>query len=215
MGQENSVENKAAELLRLHQDPTLLTVVNVWDSISAKVVADTPGTAALATASHSIAASLGYPDGEKIPADLMIEAVGRIVEATTLPVTADLEGGYGDPTGTVRKAIGVGVVGANIEDQMRPLEEAVALLVRERLTGIAPPASARKLVDLWRNWIEEKAGPDLQRQYRAERGPEVRHQNGVLRGRRGRRGAAGMAEPEPGAGSGSPEPALPAVNRLR
>ena len=126
MGQENSVENKAAELLRLHQDPTLLTVVNVWDSISAKVVADTPGTAALATASHSIAASLGYPDGENIPVDLMIEAVGRIVEATTLPVSADLEGGYGDPAGTVRKAIGVGVVGANIEDQMRPLDEAVA-----------------------------------------------------------------------------------------
>jgi 2-methylisocitrate lyase-like PEP mutase family enzyme len=126
MGQENSVENKAAELLRLHQDPTLLTVVNVWDSITAKVVADTPGTAALATASHSIAASLGYPDGENIPVDLMIEAVGRIVDATTLPVSADLEGGYGDPAGTVRKAIGVGVVGANIEDQMRPLDEAVA-----------------------------------------------------------------------------------------
>jgi 2-methylisocitrate lyase-like PEP mutase family enzyme len=126
MGQENSVENKAAELLRLHQDPTLLTLVNVWDSISAKVVAETPGTAALATASHSIAASLGYEDGEKIPVDLMIEAVGRIVEATTLPVTADLEGGYGDPAETVRKAIGVGVVGANIEDQMRPVDEAVA-----------------------------------------------------------------------------------------
>jgi 2-methylisocitrate lyase-like PEP mutase family enzyme len=126
MGQENSVENKAAELMRLHQDPTLLTVVNVWDSISAKVVAGTPGTAALATASHSIAASWGYPDGEKIPVDTMIEAVGRIVEATTLPVTADLEGGYGDPAGTIRKAIGVGVVGANIEDQMRPLDEAVA-----------------------------------------------------------------------------------------
>ncbi len=126
MGQENSVANKAAELLRLHQDPTLLTVVNVWDAISAKVVAETPGTAALATASHSIAASLGYPDGEKIPVDLMIEAVGRIVEATTLPVTADLEGGYGDPAGTVRKAIGVGVVGANVEDQMKPLDEAAA-----------------------------------------------------------------------------------------
>jgi 2-methylisocitrate lyase-like PEP mutase family enzyme len=125
MGQENSLENKAAELLRLHQDPTLLTVVNVWDSISAKVVAETPGTAALATASHSIAASWGYPDGEKIPVDTMIEAVGRIVEATTLPVTADLEAGYGDPAGTIRKAIGVGVVGANIEDQMRPLDEAV------------------------------------------------------------------------------------------
>ena len=124
MGEEHSLENKAAELLRLHQDPTLLTVVNVWDSISAKVVAETPGTAALATASHAIAASWGYPDGEQIPVDTMIEAVGRIAEATTLPVTADLEGGYGDPAETVRKAIGVGIVGANVEDQMRPLDEA-------------------------------------------------------------------------------------------
>ena len=122
---QESLENKAAELLRLHQDPTLLAVVNVWDAISAKVVAETPGTAALATASHAVAASLGYPDGEKIPVDLMIEAVGRIVDATTLPVTADLEAGYGDPAGTVRKAIGVGVVGANVEDQMKPLDEAV------------------------------------------------------------------------------------------
>ncbi|MEO7942654.1 MAG: isocitrate lyase/phosphoenolpyruvate mutase family protein [Marmoricola sp.] len=126
MGQENSVENKAAELLRLHTDPTLLTLVNVWDSITAKVVSDTPGTAALATASHSIAASWGYEDGENIPVDLMIQAVGRIVEATTLPVSADLEGGYGDAAETVRKAIGVGIVGANIEDQLKPLDEAVA-----------------------------------------------------------------------------------------
>src|SRR6478609_5740110 len=125
MSHEDSLEGKAAELLRLHTAPTLLTVVNVWDSISAKVVADTPGTAALATASHSIAASWGYEDGENIPVDLMIEAVGRIVEATTLPVSADLEGGYGDAAETVRKAIGVGVVGANVEDQMRPLDEAV------------------------------------------------------------------------------------------
>ncbi len=122
----DSLDNKAAELLRLHQDPTLLTVVNVWDSITAKVVADTPGTAALATASHSIAASWGYEDGENIPVDLMIEAVGRIVEATTLPVSADLEGGYGDPAGTIRKAIGVGIVGANLEDQLRPVKEAAA-----------------------------------------------------------------------------------------
>src|SRR4051794_28562716 len=122
---QTALENKAAELLRLHQDPTLLTVVNVWDSISAKVVADTPGTAAIATASHAIAASWGYPDGEKIPVDTMIEAVGRIVEATALPVTPALGGGYGAPAETVRKAIGVGVVGANVEDQMKPLDEAV------------------------------------------------------------------------------------------
>ena len=54
----------------------------------------------------------------------MLEAVGRIVAATDLPVSADLEGGYGDPAETVRRAIGIGVVGANIEDQMRPLAEA-------------------------------------------------------------------------------------------
>src|SRR5687768_7573379 len=115
---------KATELLRLHHDPTLLTVVNVWDVISATVVADVPGTAALATASHSIAASWGYPDGEKIPLDLMLDSVARIAEATDLPVTADLEGGYGDAAETVRRAIGLGVVGANIEDQLKPTAEA-------------------------------------------------------------------------------------------
>lgn len=115
--------SKGAELLRLHQDPALLTVVNVWDAISAKVVTDTPGTTALATASHSIAASRGYEDGENIPVDEMIAEVGRIVAATELPVSADLEGGYGDPATTIRKAIDVGVVGANIEDQMRPVAE--------------------------------------------------------------------------------------------
>jgi 2-methylisocitrate lyase-like PEP mutase family enzyme len=124
----DSLEGKAAELKRLHHDPTLLTVVNVWDCISAKVVADTPGTSALATASHSIAAAWGYEDGENIPVELMIEAVGRIAAATTLPVTADLEAGYGDPAETVRKAIGVGIVGANLEDQMRPLADAVAIV---------------------------------------------------------------------------------------
>ena len=123
MADDRTVE-KASTLRRLHEAPELLTVVNVWDVISAKVVADVEGTVALATASHSIAASYGYPDGEHIPRDLMLEAVGRIVGATDLPVTADLEGGYGDPADTVRRAIGIGVVGANIEDQLRPVAEA-------------------------------------------------------------------------------------------
>jgi 2-methylisocitrate lyase-like PEP mutase family enzyme len=117
---------RATRLLELHRAPELLTVVNVWDVISATVVADVPGTQALATASHSIAASYGYPDGEHIPVDLMLEAVGRIAAAVDLPVSADLEGGYGDAAETVRRAIGVGIVGANIEDQMKPLPEAVA-----------------------------------------------------------------------------------------
>jgi 2-methylisocitrate lyase-like PEP mutase family enzyme len=116
---------KATELLRLHTSPELLTVVNVWDAISAKVVAATPGTTALATASHSIAASHGYPDGEAIPRDLMIEAVGLIARSVDLPVSADLEGGYGDAGGTIARAIDVGIVGANLEDQMKPLADAV------------------------------------------------------------------------------------------
>lgn len=125
-GPMTDTSTQATRLLGLHRDPSLLTVVNVWDVISATVVADVPGTTALATASHSIAASYGYEDGENIPLDLMLEAVERIVKATELPVSADLEGGYGDPAETIRRAIGIGVVGANIEDQMRPLAEAAA-----------------------------------------------------------------------------------------
>ena len=121
-----SLASKATELLRLHQAPEILQVINVWDAITAKVVGDVPGTKALATASHSIAASRGYEDGEKIPVDEMIAAVGVIAAATSLPVSADLEAGYGNPGETVRKAIGAGAVGANIEDQMRPLADAAA-----------------------------------------------------------------------------------------
>lgn len=118
-----STPERATALLRLHQQEELLTVVNVWDAISARVVADTPGTTALATASHSIAATLGYPDGEHIPAVQMLDMCRRIVETVDVPVSADLEGGYGDAPETVRKAIGYGVVGANIEDQMKPVAD--------------------------------------------------------------------------------------------
>lgn len=118
--------SRATDLLALHRAPELLTVVNVWDAITAKVVSEIDGTKALATASHSIAATLGYPDGEKIPVAEMIDMCRRIVEATELPVSADLEGGYGDAPDTVRRAISVGVVGANLEDQMKPLAEAAA-----------------------------------------------------------------------------------------
>jgi 2-methylisocitrate lyase-like PEP mutase family enzyme len=121
-----TIQERGAELRRLHDAPELLQVVNVWDAVSAKVVGELPDTRALATASHSIAATFGYEDGENIPVDLMLDMVGRIVATTDLPVSADLEGGYGDPGETIRRAIGVGVVGANLEDQMRPFEEAVA-----------------------------------------------------------------------------------------
>jgi 2-methylisocitrate lyase-like PEP mutase family enzyme len=111
------------------------------------VVASTPGTKALATASHSIAATFGYPDGEVIPVDLMLDMVGRIVAATDLPVTADLEAGYGDAPETIRRAIGLGVVGANIEDQLKPLKEAAAqvaaIMAAGRAEGIEFVLNAR------------------------------------------------------------------------
>lgn len=119
------IAGKAQTLLELHEAPEILTVVNVWDVISAKTVAETPGTTALATASHSISAMLGYPDGEVIPFEEHLAMIRRIVDATELPVSADLEAGYGDVGESIRRAIGVGVVGANIEDQMKPLDEAV------------------------------------------------------------------------------------------
>ena len=117
---------RAQTLLDLHTAPELLTVVNVWDAITARIVTEVEGTTALATASHSIAASHGYEDGENIPVDEMIAAIGLIVAHTHLPVSADLEAGYGNPGETARKAMGVGAVGANLEDQVKPLAEAVA-----------------------------------------------------------------------------------------
>src|SRR5688572_4737671 len=106
MTASEETRSKASELLRLHRDPKVLTVVNVWDVASARTVAAVEGTGALATASKAIAASFGYEDGENIPLELMLEHVARIVDATDLPVTADLEAGYGDAAETVRKAIG-------------------------------------------------------------------------------------------------------------
>jgi 2-methylisocitrate lyase-like PEP mutase family enzyme len=117
---------RATDLLALHTAPALLKLVNVWDVASARVVASTSGTTALATASHAIASAYGYEDGEHIPLDLMLDAVGRIAADTDLPVTADLEAGYGDAAETCRRAIALGVVGANIEDQLRPVAEAAA-----------------------------------------------------------------------------------------
>ena len=80
-------------------------MVNVWDVVTARLVGDLPGCRAIATASHSIAEAFGYRDGEQIPRALMIDAVARIAAAVELPVSADLEAGYGDVGETMRRAI--------------------------------------------------------------------------------------------------------------
>lgn len=120
-----SIAAKATDLKALHEAPEILRVVNVWDPVSTRAVAQVAGTRAIATAGHSIAASHGYDDGG-MPLDVALAAVAKIVEATDLPVTADLDDGYADAGETVRRAIGVGAVGANIEDRLAPFAEAVA-----------------------------------------------------------------------------------------
>ena len=120
-----STHEKALALKALHEASEILRVVNVWDAITAKIVADLPDTKAIATAGHSIAASHGYPDGG-MPLELALDGARVIAEAVDLPVTADLDDGYADPGETIRRAIGFGIVGATVEDRMRPFDEAVA-----------------------------------------------------------------------------------------
>ncbi|SDH30569.1 isocitrate lyase/PEP mutase family protein [Microbacterium pygmaeum] len=128
---------KAQTLAALHAAPEILSVVNVWDVVSAKTIAALPGTKALATAGHSIAATFGYEDGENIPLELMLDMVRRIAESTDLPVSADLDSGFGNPGETARKAIAAGAVGANMEDRLRPLSDSVAAVAAVIAAGEA------------------------------------------------------------------------------
>jgi 2-methylisocitrate lyase-like PEP mutase family enzyme len=141
------VSVRARTLLDLHTAPEILVLANVWDVASAKVVAATEGVGALATASHSIAATFGYEDGERIPLDVHLDMVGRIVRAVDIPVSMDIEAGYGDPGQTARRAIAQGVVGGNLEDQCKPLKEALAaveaVLAAGRDAGIEFVLNAR------------------------------------------------------------------------
>ena len=124
-------QREQAELFRSnHRSPPVLVLPNVWDVASAVVVARTPGARAIATTSAGVAWSRGYPDGEVISRDEMLEEVRRIAAAVELPVTADLEGGYGDPAETARLAVEAGAVGLNLEDgigheELRPVAEQV------------------------------------------------------------------------------------------
>jgi 2-methylisocitrate lyase-like PEP mutase family enzyme len=137
---------RAEELRRLHADPAILVLVNVWDVASARTVAAVPGCRAIATASWAIAAAHGLPDGEAIGRERMIELVGEIAGAVDLPVTADLEGGYGRTPGdvgeTVARAIAAGAVGCNLEDGVQD-----GALLRDAEDAAARVAAARERAD--------------------------------------------------------------------
>jgi 2-methylisocitrate lyase-like PEP mutase family enzyme len=155
---------KARALLDLHTAPEILVLANAWDVVSAQVVASTPGVRAIATASHSIASSFGYEDGENIPLELHLDMVRRIASAVDLPVTMDFESGYGDAGATAAAAIEAGVVGGNLEDKVAPLDAAVAavsaVMAAGRSAGIDFVLNARTDVMI-------RSAPD------ADRGPLI------------------------------------------
>jgi 2-methylisocitrate lyase-like PEP mutase family enzyme len=111
-----SAQAARAETFRsLHVSGRPLVLFNVWDAGSAKAVASS-GAPALATGSWSVAAANGFADGEQMPLDLAIDNLARIVGATDLPVTIDLESGYDDVARSVARAIAAGAIGCNLED---------------------------------------------------------------------------------------------------
>lgn len=114
---------RAAKLRELHQGPKTLVLPNAWDCVSARLF-EQAGFPALATTSGGVAAVLGYPDGQRISASEMLLMVGRIAATVSVPVTADLEAGYGTTSDavaeTIRQAINLGVAGANLEDGHGP-----------------------------------------------------------------------------------------------
>ena len=141
---------RATSFRALHVRANPLILFNVWDAGSAKAVA-AAGARALATGSWSVAASHGYADGEQLPFDVALENVRRIVSSSDLPVTFDIESGYGADAPSVgrslSRAIETGVVGCNLEDsypesgKLRPLPEAVTRVRAARAAANAGPGS--------------------------------------------------------------------------
>jgi 2-methylisocitrate lyase-like PEP mutase family enzyme len=110
---------KAVSFRSMHRGTKILVLPNAWDVASARVFEDA-GFGAIATTSAGVAFSLGYPDGQKITREEMLARVARIAKAVKVPVTADVEAGYGnrpeDAERTAREVIEAGAVGMNLED---------------------------------------------------------------------------------------------------
>lgn len=147
---------KAQQLRSLHVPGTPLIVTNVWDAVSARIVAETPGVQAIASASHSVSYAHGVPDGEGLAIEQALAAAREIVGATELPVSIDFERGYAADAAGVEANVGrlveTGAVGLNLEDTVErdrlfPLAEATdrvtAAVQAGRHAGIPLVVNAR------------------------------------------------------------------------
>ena len=137
---EKSEQVKRAQTLRaLHRPPPTLLLPNAWDLMSALIFADA-GYPAIATTSAGVAWALGYADGEKTPWAEVVDATARIAAAVSVPVTADIEAGYGQtPDDVARHVVQIaqaGAVGVNLEDSAgggsRSVEDAAARIAAAR-----------------------------------------------------------------------------------
>lgn len=116
---KNNQREKASRFRELHGGLHIMILPNAWDAASAKVF-ERSGFSAVATTSAGIAASYGYPDGEYIGRDEMLEVIGRIAKAVAIPISADMEAGFGntpeDVAKTARLVLEAGAIGLNLED---------------------------------------------------------------------------------------------------
>jgi len=118
MDKETQVR-KAEDFRALHRAPALLVLPNIWDPLGARLL-EHLGYPAVATASAAVAYSLGYDDGQRIRFDVMLEVIERIAASVSIPLSADIEGGYAQTpdelAANVRRVLRAGAVGINLED---------------------------------------------------------------------------------------------------
>jgi 2-methylisocitrate lyase-like PEP mutase family enzyme len=166
-----STQSAKAELFRsLHHDGPILCLANAWDVASAVVIAST-GAPAIATTSAGVAWSLGVPDGQQLGRDRAAELIRRVAAAVDVPVTADIEAGFGDDETSLRETIAAvlaaGAVGINIEDvaahadeRLRDVDEQAtriaAVRAEAQAAGIGLFVNAR--VDTYLRGIGDPAG---------------------------------------------------------
>jgi len=132
---------KAKAFRALHHRPRILLLANAWDVASARIMEEA-GVSAVATTSAGVAFALGYPDGQKISRHEMLGVVARIAHKVNLPVTADMEAGYGnrpeDAALTAEGVIKTGAVGMNLEDGTGDSQHRLAdlSLQREKILAV-------------------------------------------------------------------------------
>jgi 2-methylisocitrate lyase-like PEP mutase family enzyme len=145
---ETSQRQRADALRELHAGPRLLLRPNAWDVVTARLM-EAAGFPALATTSAGIAWALGYPDGERISRGEMLAVIRRISTAVRVPVTADVEAGYGSSPAaaaeTARGVIAAGAVGLNLEDGTSAGDLLDAELHAERIRAVRAAGAAARV----------------------------------------------------------------------